>query len=122
MYYQRILVIHGLLYIPEEDTSLTSNVAYNWRASDIRSLPADIQSFIVAAFAPGIEIRHELDTMNVVCLTQQSGFDRHTRDSFNCFKNHFISDIWQTIVDVANGNLCPPGQNDPCLTVRNSCP
>jgi hypothetical protein len=112
----------ALPYIPLEDASSVTNPTYAWRATDIRSLPANIKSLIIAAFAPGTEIRHELDTMNVACLTQQSGFDLHTRDAFLCFKNHFIANIWQTIVDVAEGNLCPPGQDDPCPTIRNSCP
>lgn len=112
----------ALQLIPIEDPNSSTNVTYLWRASDIRSLPANIQSLIVAAFGTGTEVRHELDSMNVDCITSQSGFDLHTRDAFLCFKNHFISNIWQTIVDVAEGNLCPAGQNDPCPTLRNTCP
>ncbi len=112
----------ALPFIPAEDTSSTTNATYLWRASDIASLPANIQALIVAAFGPGTEIRHELDSMNVACITQDSGFDLHTRDAFLCFKNHFIANIWQTIIDVANGNLCPPGKNDPCPSIRNTCP
>jgi len=112
----------ALPFIPTVDASSTTNATYLWRVNNIASLPANIRSLIVAAFSPGTEIRHELDSMNVACITQNSGFDLHTRDAFLCFKNHFLSNIWQTIVDVANGNLCPPGQNDPCPTIRNSCP
>ncbi len=112
----------ALPFIPAEDTSSTTNATYLWRVSDIASLPANIQSLIVAAFGPGTEIRHELDSMNVACITQDSGFDLHTRDAFLCFKNHFTANIWQTIIDVANGNLCPPERNDPCPTLRNGCP
>jgi len=109
---------------PAEDTSSTTNPAYAWRAADLPSLPANIQTLITNAFLPGAEIRNGLDALTVPCITSRMNFDLHTGDAFECFRRRLIAHPWDVILEIAAGGagLCPPGQNDPCPALRNPCP
>ncbi|KAA2239289.1 DUF4157 domain-containing protein [Chitinophaga agrisoli] len=118
-----LMNFRALSLIPSEDTSSTTNPVYVWRAANLAALPTNIQALITAAFLPDTEIRKELDALAIPCITPASGFDLHTRDAFLCFKQKLLADVWGTIQEIAAGGtaLCPPGQNDFCPTLRNSC-
>lgn len=112
----------ALALLPAEDTTSTTNPVYAWRSPTLNTLPANIQALIVAAFAPGAGVRAGLDALSAPCITTQMNFDMHTGDAFTCFKNKLLGNVWGTILEIAAGTTCPPGQNDFCPTLRNPCP
>ncbi|TWJ02464.1 uncharacterized protein DUF4157 [Mucilaginibacter frigoritolerans] len=112
----------ALSLLPAEDTTSTTNPIYAWRAASLPALPTNIQALITAAFAPGAGVRSGLDALSAPCITSRMGFDMHTGDAFTCFKRKLLGNVWGTILEIAAGTLCPPGQNDFCPTLRNPCP
>jgi hypothetical protein len=104
----------ALALIPSENISITQPQS-QWNAPDIRSLNPTIINLIRSTFAPGGEIREELDKIDVDDITKYEvasvEFDLHTRDAFLFFKNQFLGDVWNMLIRVAEGtDLCPPDQ------------
>ncbi len=117
----------ALALLPSADSASTLNPAQDWRAANIRAMSASLQTLLVAAFAPGTEVRQGLDGVAVDCITtiNRAGidFDLHTRDAFLCFKQQFLANIFAMMIRAAEGTtLCPAGNNNPCPTLRNPCP
>jgi hypothetical protein len=74
-----------------------------------------IINLIRSTFAPGGEIREEMDKIDVDDITKYEvasvEFDLHTRDAFLFFKDQFLGDVWNMLIRVAEGtDLCPPDQ------------
>ncbi|HEY9670735.1 MAG TPA: DUF4157 domain-containing protein [Waterburya sp.] len=116
----------ALALIPSENTASTTNPTYNWRSSNIRAMPTNLRSLLVAAFAPGAEVRQGLDGVTVDCITVKSigptNWDLHTGDAWLCFRQQLLANVFEMIARIAEGNICPPGNNNPCPGLRNPCP
>ncbi len=112
----------ALQLIPAEDTTSATNPTYAWQAATLPALPTNIQTLITSAFAAGSAVRTGLDSLSAPCITTRLNFDMHTGDAFTCFKQKLLGNVWGTILEIAAGTTCPPGQNDFCPTLRNPCP
>ncbi len=107
----------ALSLIPTENTAAT-NPTYDWRVSSIRALPSNLHKFLVDVFASGTEIRKGLDDLAIDPITSTVlvgiTFDLHTGEAWNCFKSILLADPFEAIAKIAEGNVCPPGKNNPC--------
>ncbi|MBS0150787.1 MAG: DUF4157 domain-containing protein [Nitrospira sp.] len=104
----------ALSLLPVEDTASTTNPTYSWRVARIEDLPTNLQALLIAAFAPGTEIRRRIDSLPVPETYEASGFSLHTGDAWDCFTRLLLADPFGMVTRICNGNVCPPGRNNPC--------
>jgi hypothetical protein len=100
----------ALALIPTEDIASITNPAYNWLVSSISALPVNLRNLLVAAFAPGTEIRRHIDSMPV----PEEYYSLHTGLAWNCFKGLLLEKPFNMIERICNGYTCPPGKYNPC--------
>lgn len=99
----------ALPLIPSEDLLSPDNQQFDWQVDSIETLPGYLRDAILDQFKPGHEIRDGLDEMEnkVPVITEESGFDLHTRDAWNYFKAQMLADPFGMIIRIGNGDTCP---------------
>lgn len=100
--------------LPQADSSSTTNPAYAWKAPTIGALPANLVTALKASFAKGSDIESSLNGLPVRPTETRSGFTLHTGDAWKCFVRIILGNPIKMINDICNGNLCPPGKDNPC--------
>jgi hypothetical protein len=104
----------ALALIPAVDPASTRNPVYPWRAAGIAALDPGMQRLLASAFAPGTEVRFQLDHIDVPATKPYLGFTLHTGAAWACFRDRLLADPFAMIVRIGNRDTCPPGKNSPC--------